>query len=155
MATTNYQFPTITSEDTINGVTAINGLAEAVDTALKKVDDKASGGEAYVLPPATTSTLGGVIVGDNLTVGKPTNFLLPQLPPLAALSRALASTSLSTARFRSTRPGLSPRLTTRLKPIWRATTRRAPHGARSTRAASFRQRRLKSCLPPITIFPPS
>lgn len=34
MATTNYQFPTITSEDTINGVTAINGLAEAVDTAL-------------------------------------------------------------------------------------------------------------------------
>lgn len=68
MATTNYKFPTITSEDTINGVTAINGLAEAVDTALKSVDDKASGGEAYVLPPATTSTLGGVIVGDNLTV---------------------------------------------------------------------------------------
>ena len=68
MATTNYHFPTITSEDTINGVTAINGLAEAVDTALKTVDDKASGGEAYTLPPATTSTLGGVIVGDNLTV---------------------------------------------------------------------------------------
>lgn len=68
MATTNYQFPTITSEDTINGVSAINGLAEAVDTALKTVDDKASGGEAYVLPPATTSALGGVIVGDNLTV---------------------------------------------------------------------------------------
>lgn len=68
MATTNYHFPTITSEDTVNGVTAINGLAEAVDTALKTVDDKASGGEAYVLPPATTATLGGVIVGDNLTV---------------------------------------------------------------------------------------
>lgn len=68
MATTNYHFPTITSEDTINGVTAINGLAEAVDTALKTVDDKASGGEAYTLPPATTATLGGVIVGDNLTV---------------------------------------------------------------------------------------
>ena len=68
MATTNYQFPTITAEDTINGVSAINNLATAVDTALKTVDDKASGGEAYVLPPATTSTLGGVIIGDNLSV---------------------------------------------------------------------------------------
>nr|DAT25916.1 MAG TPA: hypothetical protein [Caudoviricetes sp.] len=68
MATTNYQFPTITAEDTINGVTAINNLADAVDSALKEVDDKASGGEAYVLPPATTSKLGGVIIGDNLSV---------------------------------------------------------------------------------------
>lgn len=68
MATTNYQFPTITAEDTINGVSAINNLAIAVDTALKEVDDKASGGEAYVLPAATTSKLGGVIIGDNLTV---------------------------------------------------------------------------------------
>lgn len=68
MATTNYQFPTITAEDTINGVSAINNLATAVDTALKTVDDKASGGEAYVLPPATTSVLGGVIIGDNLSV---------------------------------------------------------------------------------------
>lgn len=68
MATTNYQFPTITAEDTINGVSAINNLATAVDTALKTVDDKASGGEAYVLPPATPSTLGGVIIGDNLSV---------------------------------------------------------------------------------------
>lgn len=68
MATTNYQFPTITAEDTINGVSAINNLADAVDSALKTVDDKASGGEAYVLPPATTSTLGGIIVGDNLSV---------------------------------------------------------------------------------------
>lgn len=68
MGTANYNFPTITAEDTANGVSAINGLANAVDTALKSVDDKASGGEAYVLPPATTSTLGGVIIGDNLTV---------------------------------------------------------------------------------------
>ena len=68
MGTTNYNFPTITAEDTANGVSAINGLANAVDSALKEVDDKASGGEAYVLPPATTSTLGGVIIGDNLSV---------------------------------------------------------------------------------------
>ena len=68
MGTTNYNFPTITAEDTANGVSAINGLANAVDTALKSVDDKASGGEAYVLPPATTSTLGGVIIGTGLSV---------------------------------------------------------------------------------------
>lgn len=68
MGTTNYNFPTITAEDTANGVSAINGLANAVDMALKSVDDKASGGEAYVLPPATTSTLGGVIIGNNLSV---------------------------------------------------------------------------------------
>lgn len=68
MTTTNYNFPTITAEDTANGVSAINGLANAVDKALKTVDDKASGGETYTLPPATTSTLGGMIVGDNLTV---------------------------------------------------------------------------------------
>lgn len=67
MATTNYQFPTITAEDTINGVSAINNLATAVDAALKKVDDKASGGEAYALPPATTSTLGGVKIGTGVS----------------------------------------------------------------------------------------
>ena len=98
MATTNYQFPTITSEDTINGVTAINGLAEAVDTALKEVDDKASGGEAYVLPPATTSALGGVIVGSGLTVdgsGKIDATATPyQLP--AATTSALGGVKIGT-----------------------------------------------------------
>lgn len=68
MATENYSFPTIASGDRLNGVSAINGLANAVDAALKTVDDKASGGVAYELPPATTSTLGGVIVGDGLFV---------------------------------------------------------------------------------------
>ena len=68
MATTNYGFPTITAEDSINGVSAVNGLANAVDKALKTVDDKASGGETYVLPPATATTLGGVKVGTGLSV---------------------------------------------------------------------------------------
>ena len=68
MPTTNYGFPTISSGDRLNGVSAINGLANAVDSALKTVDDKASGGEVYTLPPATDTTLGGVIVGDGLTV---------------------------------------------------------------------------------------
>lgn len=68
MPTEHYSFPTIASGDRLNGVSAINGLANAVDAALKTVDDKASGGVAYVLPPATDTTLGGVIVGDGLTV---------------------------------------------------------------------------------------
>lgn len=98
MATTNYQFPTITAEDTINGVSAINNLATAVDTALKEVDDKASGGEAYVLPPATTSVLGGVIVGSGLTVdgsGKIDATATPyQLP--AATTSALGGVKIGT-----------------------------------------------------------
>lgn len=67
MATTNYDFPTVQSTDRI-AASAINNLATAVDSALKTVDDKASGGEAYVLPPATASTLGGVKVGSGVSV---------------------------------------------------------------------------------------
>ena len=37
MATTHYSFPTINGTDTIDGVNAINGLANAVDTALYQV----------------------------------------------------------------------------------------------------------------------
>lgn len=98
MATTNYDFPTITAEDAINGVSAINNLANAVDSALKEVDDKVSGGEAYVLPPATTSALGGVIVGSGLTVdgsGKIDATATPyQLP--AATTSALGGVKIGT-----------------------------------------------------------
>lgn len=38
MATTHYDFPTINGSDAIDGVNAINGLANAVDTALFTVD---------------------------------------------------------------------------------------------------------------------
>lgn len=38
MATTHYDFPTINGSDAIDGVNAINGLANAVDTALYAVD---------------------------------------------------------------------------------------------------------------------
>lgn len=43
MATTHYSFPTINGTDTIDGVNAINGLANAVDTALYKVEQEGSG----------------------------------------------------------------------------------------------------------------
>ena len=42
MATTHYSFPTINGTDTIDGVNAINGLANAVDTALYKLEQKGS-----------------------------------------------------------------------------------------------------------------
>lgn len=67
MATTNYKFPEVESTDRI-AASAINDLATAVDSALKKVDDKASGGDTYTLPPATSTTLGGVKVGSGVNV---------------------------------------------------------------------------------------
>lgn len=42
--TTNYNLPTIADGDVIDGVSAINGLATAVDTALKSVADSAGSG---------------------------------------------------------------------------------------------------------------
>ena len=43
MATTHYSFPTINGTDTIDGVNAINGLANAVDTALYQVAQEGGG----------------------------------------------------------------------------------------------------------------
>lgn len=42
--TTNFSLPTIADGDIIDGVSAINGLATAVDTALKSVADSAGSG---------------------------------------------------------------------------------------------------------------
>lgn len=42
--TTNYSLPTIADGDIIDGVSAINGLATAVDTALKSVANSAGSG---------------------------------------------------------------------------------------------------------------
>lgn len=53
-----------------------------IDTLIPAINE-GGGGSSYVLPPATKSTLGGIIVGDNLTVdgsGKvnaPTPYTLP------------------------------------------------------------------------------
>jgi hypothetical protein len=43
MATTHYSFPTINGTDTIDGVNAINGLANAMDTALYQVEQEGGG----------------------------------------------------------------------------------------------------------------
>lgn len=55
MATTHYSFPTINGTDTIDGVNAINGLANAVDTALYRVEQE--GGSAPGANSITTSMI--------------------------------------------------------------------------------------------------
>lgn len=66
MATNHYSLPTIVGTDTIDGVNAINGLANAVDTALYSVAGSIPQG--YVLPIATASALGGVRGGGEIVV---------------------------------------------------------------------------------------
>lgn len=58
MATTHYNFPTIVGTDTIDGVNAINGLANSVDAALFGVAGTIP--SEYELPIAGTTSLGGV-----------------------------------------------------------------------------------------------
>lgn len=66
MATNHYSLPTINGTDTIDGVNAINGLANAVDTALYQVAGQIA--PDYDLPVATASTLGGVRGGGGIEV---------------------------------------------------------------------------------------
>lgn len=66
MATTHYSFPTINGTDTIDGVNAINGLANAVDTALYGVAGDIA--EHYQLPIASTTSLGGVRGAGDISV---------------------------------------------------------------------------------------
>lgn len=70
MATSHYNFPTINGTDTIDGVNAINGLANSVDAALFGV----AGGipQAYTLPVAGTTSLGGVRGSGDISVNAST-----------------------------------------------------------------------------------
>lgn len=70
MATTHYNFPTITGTDTIDGVNAINGLANAVDAALYGVAGDVP--EQYKLPIAGTTSLGGVRGAGQISVNPST-----------------------------------------------------------------------------------
>lgn len=70
MATTHYNFPTIVGTDTIDGVNAINGLANAVDAALYGVAGDMP--EQYTLPIAGTTSLGGVRGAGQISVNPAT-----------------------------------------------------------------------------------
>lgn len=66
MATSHYNFPTIDGTDTIDGVNAINGLANSVDAALFGVAGEIP--EAYTLPIAGTTSIGGVRGSGDISV---------------------------------------------------------------------------------------
>lgn len=70
MATTHYNFPTIVGTDTIDGVNAINGLANAVDAALHGVANDIP--DSYTLPIAGTTSLGGVRGAGQISVNPTT-----------------------------------------------------------------------------------
>ena len=66
MATSHYNFPTINGTDTIDGVNAINGLANSVDAALFGVAGEIP--QEYTLPIAGTTSLGGVRGSGDISV---------------------------------------------------------------------------------------
>lgn len=70
MATSHYNFPTINGTDTIDGVNAINGLANSVDAALFGV--AGSTPQEYTLPIAGTTSIGGVRGSGDISVNAST-----------------------------------------------------------------------------------
>jgi hypothetical protein len=70
MATAHYNFPTINGTDTIDGVNAINGLANSIDSALFGVAGSIP--EGYTLPIAGTTSLGGVRGSGDISVNATT-----------------------------------------------------------------------------------
>lgn len=70
MATSHYNFPTINGTDTIDGVNAINGLANSVDAALFGIAGEIP--QHYTLPIAGTTSLGGVRGSGDISVNAST-----------------------------------------------------------------------------------
>lgn len=70
MATAHYNFPTINGTDTIDGVNAVNGLANSVDAALFGVAGSIP--QEYTLPIAGTTSLGGVRGAGQISVNPAT-----------------------------------------------------------------------------------
>lgn len=70
METSHYNFPTINGTDTIDGVNAINGLANSVDAALFGVASSIP--QEYTLPIAGTTSIGGVRGSGDISVNAST-----------------------------------------------------------------------------------
>lgn len=70
MATSHYNFPTVNGTDTIDGVNAINGLANSVDAALFEVAGSIP--QEYTLAIAGTTSLGGVRGSGDISVNAST-----------------------------------------------------------------------------------
>lgn len=67
MSTKHYGFPEIDPTAQFDGANDINDLAESIDTAMKQVETLGKG-STYTLPAATALKLGGVRIGDNVSV---------------------------------------------------------------------------------------
>ena len=65
--TPNYGLPIIDPKAKFNGAEDINELARRVDHVMQHVEEVGKDSH-YTLPPATKTSLGGVIPGDNVTV---------------------------------------------------------------------------------------
>lgn len=87
--TTNYSLPTIADGDIIDGVSAINGLAAAVDTALKSVADSAGSG--------VTQGAGITISGGQISVD--TAWLTSQINAALTAKKATTWGELNTNGF--------------------------------------------------------
>lgn len=87
--TTNYSLPTIADGDVIDGVSAINGLAAAVDTALKLVADSAGSG--------VTQGAGITISGGQISVD--TAWLTSQINAALTAKKATTWGELNTDGF--------------------------------------------------------
>lgn len=66
MATTHYNLPTVSDTDKIDGANQLTALAEAVDAALYQLAQMIP--SEYVLPIAAADVLGGIKVGENLSI---------------------------------------------------------------------------------------
>ena len=87
--TTNYSLPTIADGDVIDGVSAINGLATAVDTALKSVADSAGSG--------VTAGMGITLSGGQVSVD--TAWLTSQINAALTAKKATTWGELNTDGF--------------------------------------------------------
>lgn len=107
MATAHYNFPTIVGTDTIDGVNAINGLANSVDAALFGVAGEIP--QDYTLPVAGTTSLGGVRGSGDISVNATTGDMrinantvgTDELQAGAVTNSILAASSVSSGNLAS------------------------------------------------------
>lgn len=88
MATTHYDFPTINGSDAIDGVNAINGLANAVDTALFTIDSALGTTESQ-----SAQAIADAAAASTAANAASTNAAAAQASATAAANTASAATS--------------------------------------------------------------
>lgn len=139
MATTHYNFPTIVGTDTIDGVNAVNGLANAVDAALYGVANDIP--DSYELPIAGTTSLGGVRGAGQISINPATGDMTLKSGAINSgmiqtgailgsniATGAISSTNLNSSLQASIGEGSSALATISAAPQLRASTPYQPQG---------------------------